>query len=348
VRGAQLVRYAELDGRTVAWAAVGDGPPLVLGSWWSSHLGLDWENPRIRAFIGHLADRFTVVRYDRPGSGLSDRGDPRPQTTDEEIAVLTGLVDDLGLDRFSLFGGSSGSVAAVGCAAAMPGRVNGVVLYGAFANGADIAAPAAREAMIEVVRRHWGLGSRMLADVFMPGGTADDRAAFARFQRQTASPAQAATELASVYRLDCRDLLDSLADVPTLVLHREDDRAIPLALGVDLAARIPRATFVPLAGVDHFPWFGNSREIAAAAIAFLHGRDPVAAVRPFPGSSMPLTEREVEVLRLIAAGNTDAEIAERLIVSPHTVHRHVSNIRTKLGVASRAAAAAWAAQHGRL
>ena len=46
----------------------------------------------------------------------------------------------------------------------------------------------------------------------------------------------------------------------------------------------------------------------------------------------------------MAEGLTDAQIAERLTLSPHTVHRHVSNIRTKLGVPSRAAAAAWAAQ----
>jgi DNA-binding CsgD family transcriptional regulator len=52
------------------------------------------------------------------------------------------------------------------------------------------------------------------------------------------------------------------------------------------------------------------------------------------------------VLRLIAAGLSDAEIAERLIVSPHTVHRHVANIRTKLRQPSRAAAAAHAVREG--
>jgi DNA-binding NarL/FixJ family response regulator len=59
-----------------------------------------------------------------------------------------------------------------------------------------------------------------------------------------------------------------------------------------------------------------------------------------------LTPREVEVLRLVADGLTNPAIAERLVISEHTVHRHLANILMKLGLSSRAAAAAWAAQHG--
>ena len=59
-----------------------------------------------------------------------------------------------------------------------------------------------------------------------------------------------------------------------------------------------------------------------------------------------LTRRQVEVLRLIAAGNTNQKIAEALFISPNTVLRHVSNIFTKTGVANRAEAATYAARHG--
>jgi DNA-binding NarL/FixJ family response regulator len=54
------------------------------------------------------------------------------------------------------------------------------------------------------------------------------------------------------------------------------------------------------------------------------------------------------VLRLVASGRTDTEIARELVLSAHTVHRHVANIRTRLGVSSRAAAAAWAVDHSLL
>ncbi len=59
-----------------------------------------------------------------------------------------------------------------------------------------------------------------------------------------------------------------------------------------------------------------------------------------------LSGREVEVLRLIAGGQTNAEIADALVISPHTVGRHVSNIFDKLGIAHRADAAAWAVRNG--
>ena len=59
-----------------------------------------------------------------------------------------------------------------------------------------------------------------------------------------------------------------------------------------------------------------------------------------------LTAREIEVLKLVAKGLGDKEIADRLCLSGHTVHRHISNIRVKLGLPSRAAAVAWAAKSG--
>ena len=342
-----MVHHVDVEGRSVAYAALGAGPPLLLGGWWSGHLALDWGNPRFRRFVERLTARFTVVRYDRPGTGLSDRTASPPGSATEEVAVVEGVADALGLRRFSMLGGSSGSVVAVWCAAALSERVESLVLYGSFARGRDVADPAARAAMVDVVRRHWGLGSRALADVFMPSATAEERADFARFQRVAMTPDEAADALAAVYALECRDQLESLASVPTLVLHRRGDRAIPLALGEDVARRVPGATFVELPGQDHLPWCGDAMVVADATLAHLEGKDPRAVVVA-RSSGAALTPRELEVLRLVAAGRTDAEIAEQLVLSSHTVHRHVSNVRTKLGVSSRAAAAAWAARHADL
>jgi DNA-binding NarL/FixJ family response regulator len=61
-----------------------------------------------------------------------------------------------------------------------------------------------------------------------------------------------------------------------------------------------------------------------------------------------LTPREVEVLRLVAQGLSDKEIATRLVLSRHTVHRHIHSILTKLDLPSRTAAAAYAVRHGLL
>ncbi|MGS0683785.1 alpha/beta fold hydrolase [Nakamurella sp. GG22] len=345
----QVVRYAAVDGRSVAWASVGTGPAVVVGGWWCSHLGLDWKDERFRRFVHLMASELRIIRYDRPGAGLSDRSGPAPSSREQEVAVLAGLLDAIGLESVSLFGGSSGSVVAAGCAAALPDRVNRIVLYGGYAHGVDVASPPTRDATVDLVRRHWGLGSRVLADLFMPGASAAERADFAKFQRQAATPEQAAAELASVYRLDARDILGSIV-APTLVLHRRGDRAIPFALGQDLASHIAGADFLALQGDEHFPWRGDSHAVATATTRFLQGSGPRPAVAASAtaGDRRELSVRETEVLRLVAAGRTDAQIARELALSIHTVHRHVANIRTKLDVPSRAAAAAWAARHDRL
>jgi DNA-binding CsgD family transcriptional regulator len=132
---------------------------------------------------------------------------------------------------------------------------------------------------------------------------------------------------------------------PTLVVHRRGDRAIPAAGGEQLAALIPTSELVLLDGDAHLPWDGGG------------GDDVLAAIAPFLGLEQPregtsaatprrLTAREQEVLRLVAEGLSDADIAQRLVLSPHTVHRHVANILRKLGLHSRAAAAAHAARAG--
>jgi pimeloyl-ACP methyl ester carboxylesterase/DNA-binding CsgD family transcriptional regulator len=342
----QRVQHATADGRPVAYAVTGEGPPLVIGGWWSSHLALDWQNPRFRQFVSRLDAEHTVVRYDRPGTGLSDPTGAAPADLDDEVAALLGLVDALGLDRFALLGASSGSAVAAAATAERRDAVAALVLYGGYARGTDIAPSDAREALLDVVRAHWGLGARALADVFVPGADAEGRSEFTRWQRTVATPEDAARQLAHVYALDCRARLGSLGDVRTAVLHRRDDRAIPFALGQDLATRIPNAVFVELAGMDHFPWLGDSAAMVDATLAHLAGRDPrtVSHASDRGPTSDTLTDREREVLRLVAEGRTDGEIAAELTLSTHTVHRHVSNIRTKLGVPSRAAAAAWLAR----
>ena len=227
------------------------------------------------------------------------------------------------------------------------------MLYGGYARGAEVAAPEVRDSILSVVSAHWGLGSRLLADVFLPDASAEELEAFARFQRAAATPETAAAHLAFVYSVDVAAELARI-DAPTLVLHRREDRAIPFELGRELAASVPAARLLTLEGSDHLPWRGDAAAIAAAVGEFLDGDAeagvPLQARRPeargeraeLPG----LSDRELEVLRLVAAGLKDAEIAERPILSPHTVHRHVANVRTKLRQPSRAAAVAQAGRLG--
>ena len=74
--------------------------------------------------------------------------------------------------------------------------------------------------------------------------------------------------------------------------------------------------------------------------------EQVAALRERPALPGGLSAREAEVLALVAAGRTNREIAELLVLSPKTVARHLSNIFVKLAVTSRTQAAAYAFEHG--
>jgi pimeloyl-ACP methyl ester carboxylesterase/DNA-binding CsgD family transcriptional regulator len=338
----QIVRHTSVGDRTVAWSTVGSGPPLVIGGWWASHLALNWEDPAFQRFVHALARRRTVIRYDRPGTGLADRDGPPPVSLAEELATLAGLLERIEYPRVSLMGASSGSAVAAAYAAEHPERVDRLVLYGSYPRGADIAPPAARELMVSIIENQWGLGARVLADVFLPNATGAEREAFARFQRRSASRQTAASALRAGYEIDAAAYLSRLR-VPTLVLHRRHDRAIPFALGREVADTVPGAIFVALNGDDHFPWLGDSLAVVEAIEDFLDGLRPAGpAGRPAPAG---LTAREREVLTLVAQGLTDAQIAGRLFLSSHTVHRHIANARTKLGVPSRAAAAAWVLTH---
>jgi pimeloyl-ACP methyl ester carboxylesterase/DNA-binding CsgD family transcriptional regulator len=341
------IRFLPLGARRVAYEVRGSGPPLVAPAWWVSHLELDWQSASFRRFWEGAADGYTLIRYDRLGVGMSDRTLQNSDlTVDEEVATLRTLLDELELERVSLIGGSCGSCTAIAFAAMYPERVERLVLYGSYPDGAEITAPGVGDAIISAVRAHWGLGARLLSDIFLGGADSAEQQRFAGLQRDAATAETAAALLGFVYRLDVRALLP-LVRSPAVVVHRRDDRAVPFRLGREVAAAIPGATFIPLKGSAHFPWHGDVDSVARAC------REALASA---PSSQPPTTKtapallsrREHEVLACVARGLSDGEIAEQLVLSSHTVHRHVANIRRKLGRTSRTAAVAEAARLGLL
>jgi pimeloyl-ACP methyl ester carboxylesterase len=292
-----------------------------------------WQDPAIRAFLSPLAARRTVIQYDKPGCGLSDPW-PGRQTLDTDLQVLQAVADHLRLDRFDLLGISMAAPLSIAFAARQPARVGRLVLYGGYADGRQIAAADVRAAVIDLVRAHWGLGSDVLADLFLPDGSAETKVHFVRLQRG-AAPAEVACELlAQCYETHVEDLLDSVA-APTLVLHRRDDRAIPARLGRDLAARIPGARLVALAGRSHLPHAGDAAALVRAILEFLGEREPPGAPKAGPAGLRPgrLTARQLQVAAMVAEGLTNRQIAERLGIQERSAEGHVERIRLRLGSA---------------
>jgi pimeloyl-ACP methyl ester carboxylesterase/DNA-binding CsgD family transcriptional regulator len=346
------MRFLPFAGRRVAYSVTGTGPVLVAPAWWISHLEFDWTDGAFRAFWELVGEGCTLVRYDRLGVGMSDR-DLRHDdlAVDRDVALLHALIDELGVEEVVLLGGSSGGCAAIAFAARYPERVERLLLYGAYAHGPSVASLEAREAIVATVRSHWGLGSRLLADIFLGESSSAEQERLARHQRAAASPETAAALLELVYGSDVRSELAQVR-APTLVVHRRGDRAIPYDRGRELAAGIPGATLVPLDGNAHFPWAGDWQSVARAVRAGFTPRASTAPPASSAGTAEPttvlLSRREREVLALIANGLSDGEVAEQLVLSRHTVHRHVANIRRKLGRGTRTAAVAEAARLGLL
>lgn len=341
-----VIRFLPFASRRVAYTTTGEGPPLVAPAWWISHLELDWADPGFRGFWESVGEGHTLVRYDRLGVGMSDREVLDDDLSlDADVAVLRAVLDELSLEKVVLFGGSSGGCAAIAFAARFPERVDRLLLFGAYADGSAITTGEVQESVASTVRSHWGLGSRVLADIFLGESDSAEQERLARYQRVAASPETAAALLELTYRNDVRAELQHVR-APTLVVHRRGDRAIPYHLGRELAAAIPGATLVPLDGSAHLPWTGDWQAGSRALRSVLA---PEAPARPAgePAAAL-LSSREREVLALIANGLNDQDVAEQLFLSPHTVHRHVANIRRKLGRGSRTAAVAEAARLGLL
>ena len=324
------VRYTDTPAGRVAYSASGTGPALVCDSGWITHLRGQLDLCAFGDIAERLAQRFTVIRYDKPGCGLSDR-DGTDLSFEGQVAAALAVADAAGAGRFRLFGASQGGQIAAAIAARHPERVEALVLYGTCADGRDLAPPEVRESVVALVRAHWGLGLKALAEAFMTEPTAAELAGFTQFQRASASAEVAARLLEVYYDTDIGDLLPAIS-ARTVVLHREADRGTRFELGRKVAALIPGATLIPLPGSSHLFYHGDWISVLEAMLDFLSE----------PSRSGPrLTGRELEVAALVAQGLTNQSVARRLSVSPRTAEAHVENIRRKLGVHSRAQIAAW-------
>jgi pimeloyl-ACP methyl ester carboxylesterase/DNA-binding CsgD family transcriptional regulator len=322
-----------VEGGQVAYALSGSGPFLLAVPGWLSHLEMGWAIPAERVFHESLSAGRTLVRYDRPGCGLSDPYDG-PRTMELELATIAAVTEALGMTRFDVLGWSMGAGVAAQWAADRPDTVSRLVLYGGWATGSAIGDEDSRRHVLGLLATHWGLGSDLLTNLFGPDADAGTRLAFTRYQRAASSAETAVDLLRLAYDMDVRQALPRV-QAPTLVLHRRDDRAAPIEQGRVLAEEIPDAELVELEGRSHLPAIGDSESVVAEIRRFLG--------LPRLRRTMPtgLTARQMEVAALVADGLTNRELAERLTITERSAESHVERIRLRLGFRSRSQIAAW-------
>ncbi len=325
------IRFASSRLGRIAYATIGSGAPLVLDTGWITHVERMWDLPAYREFVQALADSHTVIVFDRPGCGLSERRRDDWSLTAEVDVLRTVLATATA--PASLMANSMGVPTAIALAASAPATVDRLVLYGGAAFGADVAPEELRSSLPALVRSSWGLGPRVFADLFFPSEPRETLDWYAALQRDGADGESAARMLELFYGMDVRRHLARI-QAPTLVVHRRDEQAVPVTAGVALAEQIPGAQLALLDGDAHPPYMGDVAAVLDAVTEFLGRGD----------AGEQLSPREHEVAVLVSEGLTNAEIGSRLTISPRTVESHVTRIRTKLDVRSRAQIATWVAR----
>lgn len=255
----QEIRFCTArDGVRLAYATIGDGPPLVKVANWLSHLDYDWESPVWRHWLVELSARFRLVRYDERGCGLSDWNIER-FALDDWVHDLETVVDAAGLERFPLLALSQGGPVAIAYAVRHPERVSRIVLLGSFAQGfrkraATQEAHDLNDAMIDLVRLGWGSPEptyrQAFVSWFLPEGTQEEWRAFDELQRRSTSPANAWRFLNEFYDIDVIGLAPRVT-APTLILGGRREPSAMFEQSRVLASLIPNSRLVPLDSANH-------------------------------------------------------------------------------------------------
>lgn len=270
-------RYTRSGGGVnIAYQVVGDGPiDLVFVMGWVSNVEYFWKEPRFARFLQRLSSFTRLILFDKRGTGLSDRVTELP-TLEQRMDDVRAVMDAVGSERSALLGISEGGPMSSLFAATYPDKTLALAMFGTYARrlwAEDYPwAPTVdeRERFFEEIRRHWGEAVGL--EERAPTMAADPRfrAWWADYLRMGASPGAALALTRMNTEIDVRQVLPSVK-VPTLVLHRTDDRCLKVDEGRYVASRIPGARFVELEGADHLPFVGDQDSVIDPIEQFLTG-----------------------------------------------------------------------------
>jgi len=345
------IEYARAsDGVTIAYTTNGSGPPMVwLPPVPFSNIVAQWQIPLLRSAYEGLGLHLRVVLYDGRGTGQSQR-EVEDLGLEAMIRDLEAVVSSARLGRFALFGYYHSCLLAIAYAAAHPRQVTRLVLFGGAARGWDAMAPAETQALLSLIERDWDLFTDAAAHAWLGWSAGDTGRLMADAFRTATTPAMARSMLRLARETDVSSDLP-LIRVPALVLHRQGERQIPVDVSRGLAAALPNGTLVELAGSTATLFVEDLEGDIKVLVDFL--TDGVVQPRTPPQhrgarsrASDDLTPRELDVLRLVAGGDSNAEVAHRLGLSVHTVERHLANLYPKIGARGRADATAFAIRRG--
>jgi pimeloyl-ACP methyl ester carboxylesterase len=269
-------QYAKSGDLHIAYQVTGAGPlDLVFVPGFVSHLEYQWEHPWSARFFERLGSFSRLIRFDKRGTGLSDRVGGIP-TLEQRMDDVRAVMDAVGVERAALVGVSEGGPMSLLFAATYPERTSALVLYGSYARRSwapDNPGGHTEEewrAIIGAIEKGWGEA----ADTNLRSPSAAGDKSYVRwistYQRLAASPGAAIAVMEMNKEIDVRPILSAVR-VPTLVLHRAGDRTIRLEQGRYLAEHILGSKLIELPGDDHTPWVGDSDALLDEVEEFLTG-----------------------------------------------------------------------------
>jgi class 3 adenylate cyclase/pimeloyl-ACP methyl ester carboxylesterase len=273
-------RYVKSGDVNIAYQVTGGGPvDLLYAGDWASHLDMDWEMPQSAAFLDRLGSFVRLVRMNRRGCGLSDRWVP-PTSIEDDVSDMVAVLDAVGSFHAVVMGSNEGATRALVFAAAHPSRVLGLVTYAGWSKWSKADdyeygnPPELIDSLIAGVEQSWGrdFGLQLAA----PGIDAEARARANQSLRSTLGPGDAARLLRLTTQIDIRGVLSSIS-APTLLLHRKDDRLVPVAQSRYLAQHIADSRLVELGGAINAPFFGDSDVVLDEIEEFVTGTRPTVS-----------------------------------------------------------------------
>lgn len=274
VQSIPTTRYAEGDGASIAYQTFGEGPDLVMVSGFGSNVEVQWEHPHIASILRSLGSFCRVTILDKRGVGLSDRMPQSPPPLETRADDLMAVMDTVGIERAVVLGSSEGGSLSVVFTASHPERVEKLILHNTWVKGPSLDSGEGAK-FAHVTATKWGQGRIYRALAPSLGADERGREFLARFERQSATPRVASQLLQLNAEIDISGVLAAVA-VPTLVLHRRDDRIVPLSHGQALASGIPNAELVELDGFDHYLMSGPSADLLDAIERFITGERATA------------------------------------------------------------------------
>src|SRR6266705_689106 len=277
-------KYARSDDVRIAYQISGDGPfDVVWAPGTMSHLDLDWEIPQRALFFERFSKFCRLIRFDKRGSGLSDRP-VKMATLEERTDDIRAVMDDIGIERANIFGVSEGGSMACLCAASHPQRVSSLLVWGAQARwiaSADHPWGQTREQhnqMIAMIQDDWPSYEYITGPGAGVGKDADPAfiESFARYMRAAASPSAVYAYEKMNGQIDTRPILPSI-QAPTLVMNRTGDPCANVEAARDMASRIPGAKFKEYPGNSHSMMLDDMETVLSDIQEFITGERPIDA-----------------------------------------------------------------------